>query len=339
MGLYYRVRVGGIDVSSLWAPRLQQLEISLSDESEADAARFVFEDAAGDLALPPDRTSVSVDIGTDAGIAHVFDGFADVPRGEGARGSGRELHVEAKSADPRGKGKAPRERHWDRTTVGDALREAGGDADITMRVHPDLDGIARDYLAMDGASFEGWAAAVAEDLGATFKVMGSIGLLVPRNSGLSATGKALVPISAVVGSNLERWSLTPARAKTQWRRVRMRTWDPKKARYVEKEAQVEEASDAAYVSLRPAEDETEADGRAKGGARKSEREKGEGSVTILGHVAAQPGAPVTVSGVRPGLDGSYLASTVRHQMSRGEGFTTTLELRRPDGTKDTRKAG
>lgn len=338
MKTLYQVRVGGIDVSSRLAPYLIALEVNLSDEPASDTARIVLEDADGRLQLPPERATVDITLGTDEkGSAHVFSGFVDTPRGEGARGSGRELHVEAKSADPQGKGKGPKERHFDDTTVGDALKTAGQDAGVTVQVHPDLAAIRRDYLALDGLSFEGFGAQLAFDLGATFKIWGRRALLIPRNAGLSATGKPLTPVTAAVGVNLERWSLSPTRGKPRWKKVRIRTWSAKQAKWIYKDQEAEADADPDFLSLRPADDEAVAEGRAKAGKEDSKRDKGEGSVTIIGEPAAQPGAPVAVSGARPGLDGAYQAAHVRHVMGRSEGFTTTLDLRRPEPGKDTRK--
>ena len=335
----YRVRVGGNDVSSRVAPYLLSLEVNLSDDPSADTARLVLEDAMGRLQMPPERAPVEIDLGTsETGAAHVFSGFVDVPRGEGSRGGGRELHVEAKSADPQGDAKKPAERHFDDVSVEDALNKAAQAAGLSVRVHPQLASIRREYLALDGHSFEGFGAMLAEDLGATFKIMGRQALLIPRNGGLSASGRPLVPIMAAAGVNLERWSLTPVRGKPRWRRVRVRTWDPKKAKYIYKDKDVEEMEASDVLSLRPADDEDVADKRAEGGAAESARDKGEGSLTILGNVAAQPGAPVTVSGTRPGLDGIYQAASIRHALSRGEGFTTTIDLKRPAPGADTRKA-
>lgn len=337
--MIYRVRVGGTDVSSRLSPYLISLRVSLSDEPDADTASIVLDDSGGRLALPPERAPVEIDMGTDeSGVAHIFSGVVDVPRGEGARGSGRELHVEAKSVDPQGKSKAPKERHFDDTTVGEAMKKAGRDAGITMKVHPDLASLPLAYLALDGTSFEHFGAELAADLGATFKIMGTTGLLVPRNAGLSATGKALVTVRAEAGRNLERWSLTPVRGKPRWKKVRVRTWDAKAAKYVYRDKEVEADSESEFLSARPAADKDAAKSRADGAAAEGEHDKGEGSVTIIGDVTAQPGAPVIVGGTRPGLDGTYQAGPVQQEMGRSAGFLTTIDLKRPQASADTRKS-
>ena len=61
----------------------------------------------------------------------------------------------------------------------------------------------------------------------------------------------------------------------------------------------------------------------------SERDAGEGSVTIEGDTGAIPDGLCIVSGARPGIDGAYRIETVTHRYSRGGGFITELELRQP----------
>lgn len=334
----YRVRVGGLDISARLNPVLLSIDVDLTDEPGADKARMMLEDSGGRLALPPDKALIEIELGTlEEGIAGVFSGTISPPRSEGARGSGCTLHIDASSADPEGKAKQPRERNYDGKSVGDALRNAGRDVGLQVSVHPDLAAIRLPDLAQDGESFEEFGARLSEELGGTFKIMGRRALLIPRNAGLSATGRALMPIRAENGVNLERWSLTPVRSRQKWRRVRVRSWDAEKARYVYREVETDAGSEAEHVSAQPASNATHAGQRAEGGAAALRNDGGEGSVDITGTVRAMPGAPVDVVGTRPGFDGSYLAGNVRLRMSRGSGFTCGIDLKRPDVPADTRR--
>lgn len=339
MRAVYRVRCGGIDVSSRLAPFLQSIEVDLSDDPSADTATIILEDSGGRLELPQPRAPLSVDLGWEGGaVIRVFEGFVDGVRGEGARGSGRELHVDAKSVDTQGKHKAPVERHFDNAKVGEALRKAGADAGYAVRVHPDLAGISRTYLALDGISFGHFGASLAAELGATFKMWGNQALLIPRNAGMSATGKPLTPVAAAAGVNLLRWSLSPVRGRGRWKNVRVRTWDPKRARWRYRDEEVRGGTaEAEYTATHPAADEEGAQGEAKGAAAESDRNKGQGSLLIIGAVEAQPAGPVTVIGTRPGLDGAYQSTSVKHQLQRGQGFTTSIAVGKPDAKSDNRK--
>jgi phage protein D len=78
-------------------------------------------------------------------------------------------------------------------------------------------------------------------------------------------------------------------------------------------------------------DKDEAADAAGDNQKTSERERGGGSVTILGNPMAQPEGTCIVAGVRPGIDGAYKIEGVDHTLSRGGGFETKLDLKHPDG--------
>ena len=52
-------------------------------------------------------------------------------------------------------------------------------------------------------------------------------------------------------------------------------------------------------------------------------------------LASLPGPWRTVSGIRDGVDGTYLISGVMHSLNRHSGFLTHLELKHPAGAAGT----
>ena len=89
--------------------------------------------------------------------------------------------------------------------------------------------------------------------------------------------------------------------------------------------------DASLRTVIGAANEDQAKNKAEGASKSSDREKGAGSITIIGDILAEPEAICNVSGVRPGIDGGYRISSVTHSISKGSGFTSEISLREPQG--------
>jgi phage protein D len=79
----------------------------------------------------------------------------------------------------------------------------------------------------------------------------------------------------------------------------------------------------------PKADESEATQQTGSDMATSERDAGEGTVTIEGDTSAIPDGLCIITGARPGVDGAYSIETVTHNYSRGGGFVTTLDLKAP----------
>jgi len=86
-------------------------------------------------------------------------------------------------------------------------------------------------------------------------------------------------------------------------------------------------------------DEAQAKQKAGAEGKRSDREKGGGSVSILGDPNAEPEALCNISGIRPGIDGSYRIAAVTHNLSKGGGFTTELDLKQPQNGAGVDKRG
>jgi len=46
---------------------------------------------------------------------------------------------------------------------------------------------------------------------------------------------------------------------------------------------------------------------------------------------------VTIKGVRPGIDGTWLIDYVTHELSKGDGWQTTISVAKPEASGDDRQ--
>lgn len=330
------VGIGGLDVTGNFRSDATDITITDSSGQTAGTASITLADDDGALELPNIGDPIELGIGFGRPTS-LFDGFVDDVDCSGSRGSGRMMTISAKTADTlKSKLKEQAEKHKDDTTFGSVAREWGQAAGIgSIYVHGDLAGIKREYWSMNNENFMAWGQRMARDLGATFKIMGSRAVFVPRSAGVSADGQPLTPISAVFGQNMISYQLKPALGRPQHGEFRSRWYDIKNHKWQETKqgASYQTQASAVMTSRYPV--ATEAEGKERDGAldKETDRERGGGSVELDGTPEAEPEAICTVQGSRPGCDGPYTIDSVTHKRSRGGGFTTSLSLKRPgEGT-------
>lgn len=330
----FRVTVNGVDISPTIAPVLQSLRIRDAAGQSSDTAEIELDDRAGTIVFPRPRAPIEIMLKDPRGLSLAFAGTVDEPRSRGDRSGGRILTVSAKGADVTGRAKQLQERHFDETTIGEALRQAGQAAGISdVRVDPDLAGLRRSYLAMENESFLAFGQRIAREVGGSFKVMGDRAMLVRRNAGTSASGRALEVVLAEYGRNLLSWDIAPFVGRPRHNRARSRHYDPASASLRERSTAIaDDSTDAELVTRYAAADEGAAQDQANASAAEVERAAGSGSVTIDADVSAKPEGVCRVVGARPGIDGDYRIDAVEHSIDRSGGLTTSLDLGQPQGS-------
>jgi uncharacterized protein len=336
----YRVMADGVDISTTLAPVLLSLKVQDAAGMVADSAEITIDDTNGRIAFPRDGAFMTVDLGwRSSGLGRVFEGTVTDVRSSGGRSNGRRMVISAKSADMKGKAKQAEEKHWDRRTLGAVMREAAGRAGLGMIVDPGLAQIERSYWSMNAESFLHFGHRLAREVGGTFKIVGRTALMASRNAGLSASGLSLATVTATYGDNLMAWEITPVVARPRFKSMRARWFDLNQALWRDERQEVNDGAALAMATLRFTWASADEARRSAGsGKAESERNKGGGTVRITGNVAAQPEGSCVVAGARPGVDGAYRIETVVHELSRPDGFITTLHIKRPGGAagKDSR---
>jgi len=321
----FMVTVAGTNITAPLLPVLISLTVSDRVGTHADTATLDIDDTDGRIILPPLGAPVIVALGWESGgVRIVFTGTVDEVRSSGSRGGGRTLSISAKGVDTTGKPKEAQQRHFDDSTVESILKEAGSTAGVTeVEVDPALASIQRTYFEMRDESFIHMGERLAREVGGNFRIQGSRAVMSKRGAVYPAS------VAAISGQNLHAWDIAPALGRAQYGRVRARWYNPADAAWKETEEPTSLSADARYDHRYGRATEGEASQQASADRATSERDAGEGSVTIEGDTGAIPDGLCIVAGARPGIDGAYRIEAVTHRYSRGGGFVTELELRQP----------
>ena len=321
----FSVIVAGSNITAPLTPVLISLEVSDKVGTHSDTARLEIDDTDGRIILPQAGTPVVIALGWEGeAVRIVFEGTVDEVRSSGSRGSGRTLSVSAKGVDTTRKPKAGQQRHFDDKTVKQILSEAGQWAGITeIEIDPQLASIERGYFDMRDESFIHAGERLAREIGGNFRIRGGRAEMSARNGSYTAS------VTARWGANLHAWDISPVLGRPQYGSTRARWYDSKQAAWKETRVSTNLEVDADHTHGWARADEAQASQQAGSDGATSERDAGEGSVTIEGTTQAVPDGLCIVAGARPGVDGAYRIETVTHSFARGGGWTTKLDLKQP----------
>lgn len=327
--------IDGSDVSTNFLSHLISVQIKFTDGGESDTCNIVLDDAYGQIKMPREDADIVVMLSwSDGGGAVLFEGKTDEPESVGARGEGMTLNITARAADMKGDPKKKQQAHKDDAKFGDVAQEWGKKAGLQVKVADKLKDKQRPYWSINNQHFLEWGARIAQELGATFKVMGRQAVFVPRNSGQSAGGLELPTVMATYGVNVITWRITPIMNRPRFNRSVVRYYDQKEAKWKKETIQIQdETARVPFIETRRAPNKDQAKDHADSNAEESKRARGGGTITIDGAPEAQAQAICMVAGIRAGIDGMYRITQATHEFGRDEGWTTMLDLENPqEGT-------
>lgn len=321
----FMVTVAGTNITSTLSPVLISLSVSDKVGTHSDTATLEIDDTEGRIVMPQIGAPVIVALGwEEGGVRVVFTGTVDEVKSSGSRSSGRTLTITAKGMDTTKKPKEAQQRHFDDMSVSDILKKAGEMAGVTdIEIDPSLASLTRKYFEMRDESFIHMGERLAREIGGNFRIQGTRAIMSKRGGTYTAA------VVAAWGKNLHSWDISPALGRTQYSKVRARWYDALKAEWQEKEESTKLSADARHDHRYAKFDENEAGQQTASDAATSERDAGDGSVTIEGNTEAIPDGLCIVTGARGGVDGAYRIESVTHTYSRGGGFVTQISLKQP----------
>lgn len=324
----WKVLVNGQDMTSAMRPHLLDISVSDKEGSSSDSCGLNFDDTNGQVRLPPAKSRVVVFL---QGVK-VFEGTSDIPRSKGSRSAGRTISVSAKGFDAQGKAKEPQTFHADDATLEVFLGKAAGEAGLSLSIDPDLGKIKRDYWAADAESFLHLGRRIADEMHGTFKIRGDKAVLAKRGEGQAPDGAALPIVTGTYGDNLISWDISPITPRRKFANAKVRYFDRETARIETQEVAFDgEGGTASNLVRGHVADKDQAKQAGEARKRESDREGGEGTVTIDIAPTAQVEGAFVLSGARAGVDGDYRITGVDHRASRSGGSTTSLTLKQPQG--------
>jgi len=313
----FRVHADGSDITAKIADRLVRLVLTDEAGFRSDTVEITLDDRGHVVSLPPKGAKLRVWLGMDA-LQFMGEFVVDelVVEGGPAR-----LTIRAKAADMRDQLKAPKTRSWDQITLAGLVETVAGEHGLTPRVAGDLSGIDLGHVDQTEESDLHLLTRLARQYDAVAKPAGGMLLMVGRGKAKTASGRQLAPVTLTAADFAGQWSATLA-DRGRYASV-VATWHSNGAAQPQ-EVTVGEGAPA-YRIREPYPTEAAARAGAEARYRKFQRGTATFSGTVaIGNPLLAAETPLTLSSVRPGIDGAWTITRAVHRLGR-DGYVTEIE--------------
>jgi hypothetical protein len=319
----FRILADSADITAAIRARLVSLSVTDEAGTDSDSAEITLDDRDGVIALP--RTGAQLEIGMGYKESGVLTMGRYVVDEISLSSNPQTLRIRSRAADLRQGLKRPRTRPWEDVSVSDIVSTIAAEHGYEPKVAQALASEQIKHLDQLDESDLHFLTRLARERGAIAKPAGGMLLFVPPGEAKSASGKNL-PAITLDRNEFTRWSVTIAE-RGKYLSVIARWHDPDTA--TEHSVTVGEG-DPTYTIRRLYPDEATAtsaaraqlDAFTRGVA--TLRATGPGNPTFVGE------SPLTISGVRSGVDGSWSVTRVTHRIDKG-GYTCDIEAEIPKG--------
>lgn len=171
---------------------------------------------------------------------------------------------------------------------------------------------------------------VAAGYGYAFNVKGDI-LICYKLESLK-TGKTVSTIDLSEGGNVFRYNFTD-KIKDIVKKAKVKHHSRKRRKTIKAESPAEgnhatSGDNAEFVAY--AENEQQATAKSKAAVNKQNDEKTTGNLSLAGNPVLRAGLTIELAGIGKVLSGKWMIDTSRHSISRSNGYTTDIDLKKVD---------
>jgi hypothetical protein len=351
---HVKVIVGGQDVTARLDPYLISVVVVDKKGWEVDTCALELDDRDARLVLPElhDVVSVYMGWGNESGSL-LFQGYIDdVESGFSRRGGGRRMWVDAVGIDngsmlkqldkaSLGVGDPPGQDNASESgsvPITSWLGQLSGLAGVPITAFGNIASIKRKHWSMGGESVMHHLQRIAREAGGVvkFDINGATLKDALANDGPNVRAKW--------GDNLIAWRIKPAMMRPQYAETVNEYFHIMTGIFPQVMGAIQNGSPfgmgkAKAGTPNPAPNPQVGEQANTNSESDSVNGRGCGWVMLNGNPRARGGGTITVSGARPGVDGTYGISEAEHHYSRASGYITRCNLEDPPSTGSTRHSG
>lgn len=319
----FSLKIGSADVTERVRDRLLSLSVTDNSGEDADEIEITLDDRDNEIEEPRRGVKIEVAMGWEGGELIPIGTFT-VDECEPS-GPPDQLVIRGKAADMRASLKAPKTRAWRETTIGGIVAKIAAEHGLQPAVADALGGRAIGHRDQTNESDLHFLTRLGRDHGAVAAPKNGRLVFAPAGRGSSASGQAL-PSVTLDRADLTTWRGTQADREGAGKvRARYRDQAAARTRYAEAGS-----GDPVKTLRHVYRDQAAAQAAAEAELAKTKRAENGVELTMDGKPELAAQVPITVTGLRPSLSGSWIASRVEHRMDYSSGgFVTTVTGEKP----------
>ncbi|OAB54143.1 phage late control D family protein [Pseudomonas thivervalensis] len=316
----FRIVADGKDITTLINDRLLELRVSDKPGMESDDFELRIDDRDQAVALPTRGASIEVYLGyTDKALTRLGLYTVDEIQVSGPPDT---LIIRGKASDMRGSGKTVRSGSWENVPLQQIVRDVAA-RNGWQPVCPVQTKVPRvDQLNESDYNF---ITRLAKQYDCTAKLADGKLLVMPRQGGQTASGKNLSPV-VLRRSDLSRYQFRLGDRNTQ-KAVRTKHQDKKSGALKVVELDNDDLPNglpAVHTDRHIYPNKSAAEQAAKARLAAFNRSSAGVRLEMAGRTDVFAERSIIVQGIKPGLDGEYLAEAVE-QLFTPSGWTTAVE--------------
>lgn len=306
----FKVEADGSDVTAKIQDRLLSLDLSDKAGSKSDRLSITIDDRDQVVEMPKKGVKLKLSLGfLETGVKYIGTYVVDDVE---VGGPIRTMTIRASSADMGGGIKAPKERSWPDTTLGDIAKKIASEHSLQPAVDPTLGSIKIEHEDQTESDMQ-FMSRLCAGIGCVFKVSDGKLIVAENYSGKSQSGKSM-PKIAVSADQCSTWNASIT-MRGKYGKAKARWYDPK----IGKPEMVEEGSDKPELLLSKTYPTEElAKKAAKSALKANTSSTGRLSVQGLkGNPDILAESQLQLSGFRVGVDElEWFVETVHHKLTK-----------------------
>ena len=319
----FRLEASGADITGAIGDRLLKLRINDDAGQKSDTLDIALDDRGYELDIPSAKATIKVWLGYEESELTKLGEYVidEVELTENPAG----LKIRAKAGDQSPTFKATKTRSWHGKTIGEIVRTIAGEHGFVPSIHSDYADRLIPHIDQENESDAHFLTRLAKTYGATSKPTHGFLIFIPEGEGLSAEGQAIPSVTVTKDEVLTLKATIKDRGNYSGVVTRYRD----KVTNQEIEVTVEDRWQTIFGKGPVFRDKkiygSEDMATQAGKAMLKQLQSGAVTIdlTIIGRADIYAERPITLSGLRKPIRGTWITKTVTHELS-AKGFTTKI---------------